>query len=243
MPIAKYYYLIEPKRYEEMTTLQQNTTAPIKETNPPTPMETLEHPTKTNPFIHPNLKAVYELDKDMKSILSSETLSEHDKVNMYNEKLAYYLNNYKSALNVPKKEALLGESKPAEVIDEKVPHQEKSIDDAQLISNLPLSYRRKGKVLLKRLADDKSNIKVLPSGEIAYKGKTIHSSNIEKLLNAAVRSKPTDVITLPGYEEFLKQVKHSSVETVQGKKPIPAAKFKKEIKQKKQAAITSWVGL
>lgn len=163
-----------------------------------------------NTFMHPNVKAVQELDRDMKTILASTSMSDNEKVARYNEKLALYLNNFKTALEVPKKEAIIGKSAAPPLLptENDVPISAATNHGFQsILDSIAKSYRPKATKLLNYLQQTPTGIQALPTGEIALDGTTIPRSNISKLLTAAVKNVPLGNADLPGYKEFLENVK------------------------------------
>ena len=92
MSSFKKYLLIDPVKYEELITKAQSTKG-------------------NDILVHPNIKAVKEIDNKMSSILNDSTKSDHQKIDEYSSNLDSYLRNFKNALEVPKRDAILGERK------------------------------------------------------------------------------------------------------------------------------------
>lgn len=210
MPFFKHYYLLEPSKYEQYKSFVQK--GQIKQE-----CNTLEK-LKDDVFTHPNVSAVYKLDNEMKNILSSNALTDQEKVDRYNEKLGLYLKNFRSALETPKNEALIGNRPQSSLpINNSDDDKHSNNDDSKMLKiqetvfSLPKTYQRRAKGILKRLNSPSSSIRVQPSGAIAYNNDVIPDSDIDQLLNAAVRYKKAETTHIPGYEQFLNAVQPKSL--------------------------------
>lgn len=192
MTKAKKYYLVDPVKYEKL--VQSQVLSDSK-------------PEVNNTFTHPNVKAVGELDNEMKKILSDEKLTDFEKVEQYNSKLESYLQNFRSAIETPKREALIGKTSPDNENKNTVINQpDHPLPTHDLIESelalIPESYRKNGKRLLNFLKSSKS-FSWDEAGQVKYRDKAIHGSNISKLLNDAVRNRKI-TSQRSTYDEFLK---------------------------------------
>ena len=89
MTSFKKYLLIDPEKYDQLLTKVNG----YKD---------------NNILVHPNIKAVKEIDNKISSILNDDLKSDQQKVDEYSSKLDSYLRNFRNALEVTKKDAILG---------------------------------------------------------------------------------------------------------------------------------------
>ena len=152
------------------------------------PTEELERlksnqPPSRNIFEHPDVSKVKELDRNMKEILSSDTLSDYDKVVLHSQNLIQYMDKFKDALRVSKTDALLGKSMSHETREEKIyddkmeESKNNSISGAtetiapdELVSELPKTYRGKALKTLNHLLL-RSGFKWDENRVVSYNGK------------------------------------------------------------------------
>lgn len=194
MSHIKKYYLIDPLRYDQLRSIDKNKSSNSSESL----------------FKHPNLKKAEELNADMKSVLNDTNLTEFEKMEQYSGKLQTFLQNFKSALNTPKLEALLGKrtigvtSDSARVIDEK--NEEPSFLSKQesLLSSIPASYQSRAKHLLNFIQTN-NKFHFTENGKVKYHDTIIPTSDFTSILHDVVRSrKPkTDATSVQNFIEFL----------------------------------------
>ena len=174
MSSFKKYLLIDPVKYEELITKAQSTKG-------------------NDILVHPNIKAVKEIDNKMSSILNDSTKSDHQKIDEYSSNLDSYLRNFKNALEVPKRDAILGERK----VETEDAHQVKEMsnisqeptanEQQENKESIPVSYRPTATHLTTFINRNK-NFEVKNS-ELKYKGKRTFQSDFSQLLDGVVRFK------------------------------------------------------
>ena len=193
MSSFKKYLLIDPVKYEELIAKAQTSKG-------------------NDILVHPNIKAVKETDNKMSSILNDSTKSDHQKIDEYSSNLDSYLRNFKNALEVPKRDAILGEKK---VTTEDV-HQVQEIPNISQDSivnkqhenkqSIPVSYRPTATHLTAFLNRNK-NFEV-KNHELKYKGKRVFQSDFSQLLDGVVRFKKPSVnskVDIDGFVSLLRQ--------------------------------------
>lgn len=177
MKYAKKYLLIEPTRYDRLTA-QAKDSVEKPEPAANTPIS------KPSSLVHPNIKRVNNIEKDMAKIISDDYQSDYDKVQKYASKLDSYLRNIRLALTQSAKDSIIGiEQKPSTLEDtSNIP---KSIN--QLTSTIPKTYQGKANQLLKFMTDN--GVEWDSNGVVKVAGHPIMGSNITQLVNDAVRQK------------------------------------------------------
>ena len=215
MSSFKKYLLIDPDKYEEMV----SKTKTLK---------------SDDILVHPNIKAVKQIDRDMSSILNDSEKSDQQKVDEYSSKLDSYLRNFRNALEVTKKDAILGQTKHDAVADD--PPQSVTVQGKSYISDeksskesIPPSYRLSASHLTSFLTKNK-NFEISDNGELKYKGKRQFHSDYPKLLDSVVRfRKPSsgsktevnDLVTLLRQEGYpvtrLGYVRRNNIQTANTK--------------------------
>ena len=172
MTSFKKYLLIDPEKYDQLLTKVNG----YKD---------------NNILVHPNIKAVKEIDNKISSILNDDLKSDQQKVDEYSSKLDSYLRSFRNALEVTKKDAILGQTKHDAVADDppqSVPVQGKSYisDEKSSKESIPPSYRPSASHLTSFLTKNK-NFEISDNGELKYKGKRQFHSDYPKLLDSVVR--------------------------------------------------------
>lgn len=179
MSSFKKYLLIDPDKYEEMV----SKTKTLK---------------SDDILVHPNIKAVKQIDRVMSSILNDSEKSDQQKVDEYSSNLDSYLRNFKNALQVTKQDAILGKRgndilavNPVDGNPPIHPQNTSDIERAAPKQDIPASYRPAASHLTAFLNKNK-NFEVGKNGELKYKGKKRFQSHYPELLDGVVRSrKPT----------------------------------------------------
>lgn len=182
MTTFKKYFLIDPEKYEQL--LIKNEAA-----------------TNNDILTHPNIKAVKEIDSKMTSILNDNMKSDQEKIEEYSTNLDSYLRNFKNALEVPKRDAILGTKKKDDILstdlelsqtrDKHTNVLDQSATNVHL-SGIPASYRPNASHLTSYIKKHK-NFEIDQNGSLKYKGKKMFDSDYNKLLESVVRfRKPLD---------------------------------------------------
>lgn len=170
----KKYFLVDPTRYE-MLVQSHNSSKLNKESE--------------SIFMHPNIKKVAQIDKQMDRILNNSELTDFEKNEQYNTKLESYIKNFRSAVETPKNEALLGkqmvpQQQQKELLAKPSELQSKALTPE--MSFIPESYHQSAQKLINFLQNNKS-FSWGDDGELKYNNTPIDGSNVTKLLNDAVR--------------------------------------------------------
>lgn len=174
MSTFKKYLLVDPEKYKQLLSKTQT-------------------PSQSDILTHPNIKTVREIDNKMTQILNNNYKSDQEKIEEYSSNLDSYLRNFKNALEVPKKEAILGEkrsdTRTLDIQNSTEPENyiEKTFFNS-IPESIPVSYRPKATHLLSFLTKNK-NFEISQNGELKYKGKRSFQSDYNKLLDSVVRSK------------------------------------------------------
>jgi hypothetical protein len=175
----------------------------------------LERNTNYPGIVRPALTAICSLDEEMKKILESGETSVESKVRSYNQTLRKYIAAYSKELERPVKVEQVsavtgppGEREETATAEPPVPSLETDsvFDDA--LASVPQKFRRKAGLLLKHL---KKQAAWNDKGELMYKQRPVHGTNITDLVNDAVRDR--DVPEPPGWEIFGTLLRESNVPT------------------------------
>lgn len=166
---------------------------------------------------HPNVKAVQNIDNKISKIFHNSASSDVEKMDEYNGQLDSYIRNFRNALEVPKRDALLGSKRNHN--DEIEPHSSETVykpassdvktkplmtssnsflDTAEkppdnysfssIIDSIPPSYKPYVQHLSSFLQRNK-NFEIDKNGALKYKGVRAFKSNAGNLLEDAVRYK------------------------------------------------------
>ena len=191
MASFKKYLLIDPVKYEELFAKVQ-----LHKGN--------------DILVHPNIKAVKTIDNKMSSILNDDKKSDLQKIEEYSTNLESYLRNFKNALEISKRDAILGENKHATPDAATMNHLPKgpSIDLDTPVSkeyksekDIPLSYRPTATHLTSFL--NRNNNFEVKNQELKYKGKKKFQSDFSQLLNGIVRFKKPSSNSKSDIDEFV----------------------------------------
>lgn len=140
--------------------------------------------------IKPNTMSL--LDKEMKSILETTEISDHDKWLMYQQALQKFLqvtSEKRQPLSIP-------------IVDDPNMEKEQELDDNDLLNTFPKSLKNKASLLLKQIKQS-GVIAWDGLGCVSIHGNRLQGSNIIDLLNDVIRSRKTD--TEPaGRDQFIK---------------------------------------
>ena len=176
MSSFKKYLLIDPDKYKEMV----SKTKLLK---------------SDEILVHPNIKAVKQIDHEMSSILNDSEKSDQQKVDEYSSNLDSYLRNFKNALQVTKQDAILGKreedvlaARPVESNLSVHPQKSYELERESSEQKIPSSYRPVASHLTVFLNKNK-NFEIGKNGELKYKGKKRFQSHYPELLDGVVRSR------------------------------------------------------
>lgn len=179
----KKYLLVDPQKYKQL--VENDSIGAAKP-----PDDILEHP---------NIKAVRKIDASLSNILHDVSLSDTAKIDAYTTQLDSYLRNFKSSLDVSRREALLGnkthqttktfeQEKPKSVAKGKEELPNHSIENFIDENSIPPSYRLSARHLLEFIKNHKS-FAVDETGKLKYRGAQISESQAGDLLKSVVRYK------------------------------------------------------
>ena len=145
---------------------------------------------KNSPVPDALSESVLSVDDDIRRILDSTGISQHDKAIAYQQALHHYLtkvdqvNTRDSKPRVPIKEAANERGNTQEVVlDDKLRHLEKRV-----VESVPKTLQKKASLLLEHLKET-SNLTWNERGEIALKGQTVEGSNVADLVNETLRAR------------------------------------------------------
>ena len=186
MEKTKKMLLVDPVNYER---LQQQ----IKHSKPITNVLT---------------EKVVDLDDKISEILQDNTISVADKATKYEQALHHFKRVKEEYLQKPIGKVEIINQKDQENLLQESQHTSHSNNDDFIISTLPPSLQRKGRLLLQHLIKD-GNLTWNDQGVVTYKGKQISNANIIDLVNDFVR--PRKRAPPEGYEVFAKALKKSNV--------------------------------
>lgn len=179
MKHVKKYYLIEPTRYKQLIAAADCKHEPASTT-------TTDN-SKSAALVHPNVKQVNKINKEMSEIIDDKSQSDYDKMQQYASKLDSYIRNVRLALTQSTKDSIIGTEQKS--VDEKLANNElnnyKSTD--QLILTVPKTYQSKAAELLNFMTQNGMGWD--ENGLVKVSGKTITGSNITQLVHDAVRQK------------------------------------------------------
>ena len=139
-------------------------------------------------FTHPNMKKTKEIDKEMNKILNNDHLSDYEKNEQFSNKLNGFVSNFHSAIKTPKSEAILGKPSSVDTIEDTSPPSTSSHLIEETLNSIPKSYHQNAKKLINFLKGNEA-FAWNDNGELIYKGQVIQGSDVDKLLNDAVRNK------------------------------------------------------
>ena len=166
---------------------------------------------KTSPVPDPLAESVLTLDDEIKSILDSSTLPDHEKVLQYDQALRKYLtrvnqtntrqwnDNFKAS-----RPASIQQPNPATANSEKTVKLEK-----RLIDSLPKTLQTKGRLLLDHIKEA-TELNWNDRGELLNKGATINGSNVSDLIHETLRARKLSEVPI-GWETYANVLKQSNV--------------------------------
>ena len=159
----------------------------------------------TSPVPDPLSDSVLSLDDEIKRILESSSITDHDKASAYERVLQKYLHK------VGQVNARETYRQPPGTIDKPTPlNEDKNIPmEKRLINMLPKTMQQKGRALLDHLKEA-TDLKWNERGELVHQGEIIRDSNISDLMNETVRARK-DSIKPKGWDLFAQVLKESNV--------------------------------
>lgn len=166
---------------------------------------------KNSPVPDALSESVLSVDDDIRRILDSTGISQHDKAIAYQQALHHYLtkvdqvNTRDSKPRVPFKEAANERGNTQEVVlDDKLRHLEKRV-----VESVPKTLQKKASLLLEHLKET-SNLTWNERGEIALKGQTVEGSNVADLVNETLRARKLSDEPI-GWKAFAQALTESNV--------------------------------
>lgn len=207
--------------------------------------------TEDDIFIHPNIKAAKSDHKQMEQIAEDKTLTDAEKVQEHSQILKHYLENFKDAVEINNKQAILGNSESASLsspppeqteemkIDKVEPVILKSrktvtskppLGATEIVNTLPSHKRLKARKLLRDIERSKV-MKWSGDGKVIYNGKVLRGSNITKLVADSVGSPLQLSSTKTTWKKFNEILNDHGITTKQEGAGISEYKnFKKHLK-------------
>ena len=145
------------------------------------------------------------LDQEMHEILSNPSLTPNAKYQMYQQVFSRYqhLKNQQFPTKAP--------MNPVQVTTQTLEPEPQKIDEDYIVSSLPKTARRRGRILLEHMKKRNNQFQFLPSGEIIDKrGQPIPGSNITDLVHHVTRHRPS--VSAPiGSEIFIDFLSETNV--------------------------------
>ena len=161
---------------------------------------------KTSPVPDTLSESVLGLDDEIKRILETGVLSEHDKASAYEQVLNKYLTkvNKVNSRQVQLPSLTGASSEPIR------PSEEKNVKlEKRAIDSLPKTLQTKGRVLLDHIKET-TDLNWNDRGELVRRGETVSGSNIFDLVNELLRARKLG--TQPtGWESFAAALKESNI--------------------------------
>ena len=177
---------------------------------------------KTNPVPNPLSETFLQIDSDIKQILETPTMSEHNKVLAYQQALRNYLIKSKQIMNQNQTEnqsnnQMFEQNFDTSSITTKQPSTtttttptERQIDiEQQAVDSLPKTLRDKGRLIMNHIKKA-SGIKWNERGELLHAGKPIAGSNLTDLVNEIVRARKLTGEPI-GWNWFAQALKESNI--------------------------------
>ncbi len=150
---------------------------------------------------------LHKLDQDMQDVLNRKDISSEQKLDQYNETLQKYL-MYTQKKEPMKIQLLQQNPDLATAAVENKDSPTESQLESEIIETAPKLLQTKAKLLLKRLRND-PNISWNNRGELVYKGDTVQNTNINDLVQDALRSRKHYVPR--GWQTFATALRESNV--------------------------------
>lgn len=173
MSTFKKYLLVNPDKYEQL-------------------LSKVQLSNQSDIFTHPNIKTVKKIDSKMSDILNNNHKTDREKIEEYSENLDSYLRNFKNALDIPKREAILGKPNTnvttSDITKDQSENKSNKLTFTSVPENIPPSYRPNASHLLSFLTKNK-NFDIGQNGNLKYKGNSYFQSDYNKLLDSVVRFK------------------------------------------------------
>lgn len=198
MKTAKKYVMVDARQYERLKERSEN-----------------ERTTKPSDILaHPNVKAATADHDLLKEITLDNTLSDYDRVIRYDQVLQRFLKNYKNAVKLSRKDAILGQRESSikeplpevqpnsppliakdDAIDGEEPERQKSetserrgeLDVKSVIRNIPGSYRPRASRLLNSLVTT-GKVSWDSEGTVLVNDAPVKGSNIARVARDLVAS-------------------------------------------------------
>lgn len=179
MTTFRKFLLIEPEKYKKL--IERNEIHTSNENN--------------DILAHPNIKTVKKIDKQMTNILNNNQTDDNTKMEKYNSLLERFLRNFHNALEVSKRDAILGNKTEQNSIQTKSVSPEKKPTEelpetnklSDIMKTIPRSYQNSAKRLF-GFIEKNPNFQI-KDGTLKYKDGEHFSSDVSELLSGVVRSK------------------------------------------------------
>ena len=178
MEYAKKMALVDPRLLETLATPKRPATLPVK--------------------------AMSELDEDMKHVLERRDIGEQEKVTQYNQILRRYV-TYDGKANQPVEVRIT--QRTAQVSNPTVAGEEPSVD-RHILETVPSTMQRRAKLILDKIRQN-SDMSWDSRGQLMIGEKPIKDTNITDLLNDVLRKRKRPHPT--GWEAFAKGLRDANV--------------------------------
>ena len=214
---------------------------------------------KTSPVPNPTSETFMQIDADMKNILDTTTMSQHEKVKAYQQALRQYLIKAEQLENRVRdvQPKVRFESTPT-IKSEPMLETDKIVKmERRIVDNLPKTMQNKGQILLDYIRD-MTDLNWNERGELLFNNQPLAGSNISDLVNETLR--PRKLSSEPtGWTSYVNALKASNIpqdlignklrwDGTRGKEPSPTVTSPKTLgtqgrSVKKKKTATSWLTL
>lgn len=178
----------------------------------------MERTIATPPLIDPLAKSISELDQEIRQVLETEGVSDHEKMQRYQQTLQRYLTRTDQYRGRPlgRMEMVHPKQRPEKTPNMEMGEQEStqgadpvSKMEKRVLEAVPKTMRRKTKLLLDHMKEV-SDISWNDQGEITVGGQTLKGSNLIDLVNDVLRHRKHREDPY-GWEVFAKALKRANV--------------------------------
>ena len=150
---------------------------------------------KTSPVPDILSETVLSLDDEIRQVLESQTLNEHDKASVYQQTLQKYLTKVNQSNTRALQSQPYSNNTSRQISDLNVPKEnntpmeEKTVKfEKRVVDSLPKTLQKKGGVLLDHIKDT-TDLTWNDRGELIVKGQTIGGSNVSDLIHEILRAR------------------------------------------------------
>ena len=167
-------------------------------------LDQLQQP-NCQPPLNPTVKVLCDLDRQMKTVLDRDDMTEEAKAQEYNQVLRRYLVYQDKYDHRPPMKVQLTPSEETEAKDKE---NASTPLEKEVLETVPDKMKKKARLLLGRIRAS-SVMGWDDDGQLVYKGKTVQGSNVADLVNDVLRQRKHFNPT--GWETFAQGLKETNV--------------------------------